>query len=120
MKNLKTFENFKKFENIESIDISSLYKFANKPLLGGYILDIFVNNIASIGIKISDQPDTKQGPFVGVGTHTGKKTSDFEIIETIIYWLEDETWQLGKLVYKKKTQQDEELLKEIANTIKSK
>lgn len=117
MNNIKTFRDFMIFENSKSFDISSLYDFANKPLLGGYILDVFVNNMGSIGIRIADEPDIKAVPFVGVGTRTGKKTMDFNIIESIIYWLDDDSWDLGKLAHKRKTVEDEKLLEEIATTI---
>jgi hypothetical protein len=114
---IKTFENFKKFENTKPVDISVLYDFRNKPLLGGYILDTFENNLGSIGIKISTEPDTKQVPFVDAGKVSGKKTEDFEILETIIYWIEENEWNLGKLQYKK-TPEDEKLLAEIASKLK--
>ena len=117
MNNLRTFKDFMIFENLKSFDVSSLYDFANKPLLGGYILDVFVNNMGSIGIRIADEPDTKAIPFLGAGTRTGKKTMDFDIIESIIYYVDDNSWQLGKLAYRRKTEEDEKLLGEIATII---
>ena len=115
MKIIQTFENFHAFENSGSNkepDVSGLYDFRNKPLLGGYILDIFPNNVGSVGIRISSEPDSKMAPFVDAGVQTGKKVSEFNEIGTIIYWLHDLFWQLDDLRYKK-TPEDDKLLAEM-------
>jgi hypothetical protein len=119
MKIIQTFENFHAFENSGSNrepDVSGLYDFRNKPLLGGYILDVFPNNVGSVGIRISSEPDSKMVPFVGAGGQTGKKVSEFDELGTIIYWLHDLFWQLDDLRYKK-TPEDDKLLAEMGEIL---
>ena len=104
MKIIQAFENFHAFENSGSNkepDVSGLNNFINKPLLGGYILDIFPNNTGSIGITISY-----------------KSGNDQEKLGTIVYWLHDLFWQLDNL-RNQKTPADEKLLSEMGEILDS-
>ena len=100
---IKTFESFHAFDmNNEKLGVEGLSKFIGKPLLGGYITNPFVNNAASVGVMISDTPDSNS-------TDTDNK---------ILFWINDYFWQLDGL-RNKKTPQDEILLSEMAKVIDS-
>jgi hypothetical protein len=98
---IKTFESFHAFDmKNEKLGVEGLSKFKGQKLLGGYISDAFVNNAASVGVMITDTPDTKPND-------TDNK---------ILFWINDYFWQLDGL-RDKKTDKDEELLAEMAKVI---
>ena len=78
MKYIKLFENFSINENFQDL----LWDFINKPVLGGYIVDVTEGPGNTLDLSIASEQDKKDG----------KKILDFTILGTARYYPNDE-WE---------------------------